>query len=99
MPLHPHNILLLDNKKIEIFNLVDHEDKDPAKRNFIKRYNAPEWNPMKKQTNSSIIYSLGCVLYQMCTLRNDFRQAKPSFEKNSPFHPNLQHFILLMMSH
>jgi len=95
MPVHPHNILVLDNNKIELFNLVDADHDDPVKLNFIKQYDAPEWNSNKMQSNSSMIYSLGCVLHQMSTLRNDFGKAKPPF---TCYNPDLLEFIIRMMS-
>ena len=42
MPLHPQNILLLDNFKVELFNFVDLTHEDPYLHNFVKQYWAPE---------------------------------------------------------
>ena len=69
VPLHPENILVLDNYRVEMLNMVDETHEDAEQRDYVSLYKAPELQILDGSiTPASQIYALGCILYEMSTV-------------------------------
>lgn len=77
--LKPANLLVDSNGNIKIadfgISLINSTNKSSEKIYGTAFYSAPEVLRCEKYDNKSDIWSLGCILYEMCTGSSPFSQA------------------------
>ena len=80
--IRPENLILTENNKIKICSFGIEKKLD----SFLKtpdndiNYTAPEILSENKITYKADIWSLGCIIYELCTLRNCFGENSANFD-------------------